>query len=635
MNTKFKWIMLFLIMVLSLCSHANVFNIVPKETLPTSISAGETLKAYYTITNTTGSFRSANYIKYLPPNVSQVITDGQITNLCGATFNLASGAQCTLELNITGPVNARDPNPKNHLFACLGGCTTCCAGTYFPLNVILSSGPRLLSIAITPSPVTILTGATQQYTAIGTYSNGKQIDISSSVVWFSSNNNIASIVSGGLATGVSAGTVTINARLNSITSNNASLTVEAVPTVTSTNPTDGSVNVPISTNISITFSVPMDTSTLIAGNFQLYNTLSQTYVTLINPVYSNSNRTVTFNTSSPLNNNSSYQIIIPNPGNITNAQGVPLSGGGVISNFTTAASGFLCNQTWVLNAGNNTLSNCSSDSVSGAIVACSGESTAVLGAPLDNPTAMVWSGLLLSITNASGSNPLIVIDTITNPTPPFTATAITSSAATNPIGLAVLNGKGWIANNNGTLTYCTTAQTGTGSSSWSGCSVSTPVNYPTTATSINVLRPTSSNAGALFTTNTTTNSISTCPISNVITIASCTDAGGSGFNQPSFIVGSGPSNPNHYALITNKGNSTVSRCDVDPTTFLLSNCVTTGSNFNQPVSIYESDSGYTYITNQVDNSITVCTDTNGILTNCTSMSGNFNAPIAAVVGSCG
>ena len=63
------------------------------------------------------------------------IIDGTVPNLCGATFSLAASASCTLELNITGAVNGNDPNPKDHLFVCLGGCVTCCAGTNFPLNV--------------------------------------------------------------------------------------------------------------------------------------------------------------------------------------------------------------------------------------------------------------------------------------------------------------------------------------------------------------------------------------------------------------------------------------------------------------------------------------------------------------------
>ncbi|WP_133136759.1 hypothetical protein [Legionella rowbothamii] len=260
---------------------------------------------------------------------------------------------------------------------------------------------------------------------------------------------------------------------------------------------------------------------------------------------------------------------------------------------------------------------------------------AVTGAPLNNPTAMIWNGLLLSITNASGSNPLVVIDTVNNPSPPFTASA-TGSNMSSPTGLAALNGFGWIANGDSTLTYCTSAQTG---NAWSGCSVATPTNYSATTTSISVISGVLSNpnaAGVLYTANTTSNSISACPITNFITIPTCTDAGGSGFNQPTFVGGRVVTfGSSYYVLITNKGNSTVLRCTFDNQTFMLSNCTPTGSNFNQPVSIYESDNGFAYITNQVDNSITICTDTDGVLTNCNNTGGDFNAPVATIVGTCG
>src|SRR4029079_16341261 len=32
---------------------------------------------------------------------------------------------CTLELEITGPINPRDPNPHHHLFVCYKGGTPC------------------------------------------------------------------------------------------------------------------------------------------------------------------------------------------------------------------------------------------------------------------------------------------------------------------------------------------------------------------------------------------------------------------------------------------------------------------------------------------------------------------------------
>lgn len=551
MNKILKWIIQFPLMgLLSLSCHAAVFNIIPQAPLPTTVPQGGSTSAYYTVTNTTGSFHAGNYVKYLPSNVTQVNIDGSIPNLCGSTFSLAAGMSCTLELKVTGAVNGADPNPQNHLFVCLGRCVTCCAGTNYPLNV-----------KVTPSQV--------------------------------------------------------------------------APTVSATNPINDSTNVPVSTNIVITFSIPMNTSTLIPSNFRLYNPGGSTYVTLINPIYSNSNKTVTFNTNTPLSPSTLYQIIIPAPENITSAEGVSLSTGGIISSFTTASAGFLCAQTWVLNAGNNSLSACSSDSVSGALVSCTGSNMAVTGAPLNNPTAMIWSGLLLSITNASGSNPLVVIDTVSNPSPPFTASA-TGSNTSSPTGLAALNGFGWIANGDSTLTYCTSAQTG---NAWSGCSIATPLNYPATTTSISVISGVLSNsdaAGVLYTANTTSNSISACPITNVITIPTCVDAGGSGFNQPTFVGGRVVTfGSPYYVLITNKGNNTVLRCTFDNQTFMLSNCTSTGSNFNQPVSIYESDNGFAYITNQVDNSITICTDTNGVLTDCNNTGGDFNAPVATIVGTCG
>lgn len=167
MNTKFKGIMLFLIYALlgnGIIAHAAVFSIVPKAgtSLPTHVTIGGSVKALYTVTNTTGSTHAGNYVKYVPANTSQVTIDATYPDLCGATFQLASRASCTLELNVFGSVNAYDPNPRNHLFVCLGGCVTCCAGTHFPLNVVQenpiytaifdagSSGTRLSFYKVVP-----------------------------------------------------------------------------------------------------------------------------------------------------------------------------------------------------------------------------------------------------------------------------------------------------------------------------------------------------------------------------------------------------------------------------------------------------------------------------------------------------
>jgi len=76
--------------------------------------------------------------------------------------------------------------------------------------------PTLVSIAVTPASPSIQNGATQQFTATGTYSDTSTKNITSTVTWSSSNTGVATISSGGLATAVGAGTSTIQAKLGSV-----------------------------------------------------------------------------------------------------------------------------------------------------------------------------------------------------------------------------------------------------------------------------------------------------------------------------------------------------------------------------------------------------------------------------------
>jgi trimeric autotransporter adhesin len=87
---------------------------------------------------------------------------------------------------------------------------------------------NLASISITPASQSISSGATQQYTAIGTLQNGTTTDLTDSVTWTSSNTAAATIDSSGLATAQSATsteTTNITAQSGSMTSNTAVLTV--------------------------------------------------------------------------------------------------------------------------------------------------------------------------------------------------------------------------------------------------------------------------------------------------------------------------------------------------------------------------------------------------------------------------
>jgi uncharacterized protein YjdB len=69
----------------------------------------------------------------------------------------------------------------------------------------------LVSIAVSPSTSSVSAGLTQQYDAVGTYTDGSTADITSQVTWTSSSTTTATITSAALATTLVAGSVTITA----------------------------------------------------------------------------------------------------------------------------------------------------------------------------------------------------------------------------------------------------------------------------------------------------------------------------------------------------------------------------------------------------------------------------------------
>ena len=82
------------------------------------------------------------------------------------------------------------------------------------------SKSTLKSIALTPDPssTTIPLGGTQQFTATGTFSDGKTQDITSQVTWASSDSTVITISTGGLATALKLGTASISASNGSVSS---------------------------------------------------------------------------------------------------------------------------------------------------------------------------------------------------------------------------------------------------------------------------------------------------------------------------------------------------------------------------------------------------------------------------------
>jgi uncharacterized protein YjdB len=77
------------------------------------------------------------------------------------------------------------------------------------------NGAVLSSIAITPANSSMPAGLKQQFTAIGTYSDGTSSDISSSATWSSDDSAIATINGSGLAISVMPGSAAISASISS------------------------------------------------------------------------------------------------------------------------------------------------------------------------------------------------------------------------------------------------------------------------------------------------------------------------------------------------------------------------------------------------------------------------------------
>ncbi len=102
-------------------------------------------------------------------------------------------------------------------------------GTFYSIGAQQTSGgggaPVLSSITIDAPNASMAAGATDQFTATGTYSDGSTQDVTSEVAWSSSNTAVATINASGLATAIAAGSTTITAAMSGVTSNPAGLTV--------------------------------------------------------------------------------------------------------------------------------------------------------------------------------------------------------------------------------------------------------------------------------------------------------------------------------------------------------------------------------------------------------------------------
>jgi uncharacterized protein YjdB len=107
------------------------------------------------------------------------------------------------------------------LFLALAGPVGCGSGTTASTGAIAgsttgnSSTKTLTAVAVTPANVSLNVGATQQFAATGTYSDGSQTDVTSSATWASSNAVVATVNATGMLNALTQGTASVTAKLGS------------------------------------------------------------------------------------------------------------------------------------------------------------------------------------------------------------------------------------------------------------------------------------------------------------------------------------------------------------------------------------------------------------------------------------
>ena len=117
-------------------------------------------------------------------------------------------------------------------------------------SIAVTVRPPLASIAISPQNDYIAVGMTQQFAAIGTYTDGSTADITTAVSWTSSYSQVATIGSGGILTALAPGATAITATSGGIASStNLSVTQSALISI-SISPQNLSLPIGLGTKLS-------------------------------------------------------------------------------------------------------------------------------------------------------------------------------------------------------------------------------------------------------------------------------------------------------------------------------------------------------------------------------------------------
>jgi len=217
----------------------------------TGMSAGST-----TISASLGGVTGSTSLTVTAPTISSiVITPDGLTLGIGigqqytATAIYSDGSTQDLVSGVTWSSSATGVATINSsgLATTVGAGTatiTAKVGSFTDTTQLTVVAANLVSISVTPTPVSIAIGTDQQFSAVGSFNDGST-QLLPSVTWSSSSSSVATFNSAGVATAVGTGTATITATSGSV-SGTAALTVTGA-TVTSIAVTPANSNMPVGT----------------------------------------------------------------------------------------------------------------------------------------------------------------------------------------------------------------------------------------------------------------------------------------------------------------------------------------------------------------------------------------------------
>lgn len=194
-------------------------NITPSETTTVEIGATQQFAAVGVFTTQPGS---SSDTQLMPITPSWSVDDASVATIS------SSGLLTAVEDGSTVVTASQD-------------------GVSASVEVIVPP-PELLTLTVTPSTATITIGGNVTFTASGTY-EGSDEAVPVAALWEVSDEDVAEINSGGTATGLDTGTVTVRASSGGRTAT-ATLTVNEVPTLTAITVTPAAATAAIGDSIS-------------------------------------------------------------------------------------------------------------------------------------------------------------------------------------------------------------------------------------------------------------------------------------------------------------------------------------------------------------------------------------------------